>query len=165
MALALGERDPRPPITTFLETKLCLRTYAALKDTFLGEWLPFVDQLLAFKKEWICQSCLILAISEVITDVVGISGQCLIRGSCTVGAGWPLMFFVSRRKISLSSRRKLHWNLMNWWEGRRCTAGVSQRSGNGIITKKIGTNTTMHCKQTSPAGVAGWDMKIGVTIG
>ena len=54
---------------------------------------------------------------------------------------------------------------MNWREGRRWTSGVYQRSGNGIITKKIGTNTTIHHKQTSPAEVADWDMKIGVTIG
>ena len=50
MALALGERDPHPPPTTFLETKLCLRTYAALQDVFLGEGSPFVDQVLALRK-------------------------------------------------------------------------------------------------------------------
>ena len=35
----------------------------------------------------------------------------------------------------------------------------------GLLPKKIGTNTTMNHKQTSPAEVAGWDMKIGVIIG
>ena len=48
--IALGERDPHPPPTTFLETKLCLGTYAALQDPFLGEGLPFVDQVLALRK-------------------------------------------------------------------------------------------------------------------
>ena len=43
-------------------------------------------------------------------------------------------------------------------------SGVSQRSGNGTIAKKKGTNTTMNCKQTLPVEVEGWDMKIGVTI-
>ena len=48
--LALGERDPRPPPRNFLETKLCLGIYAALQDYFLGEGLPFVDQVLALRK-------------------------------------------------------------------------------------------------------------------
>ena len=49
-ALALGERDPRPPPKTFLETKLCLGTYTALQDVFLGNGLPFVDKVLALRK-------------------------------------------------------------------------------------------------------------------
>ena len=50
MALALGERDPCSPPTIFLETKICLGTYAALQDAFLGKGLPFVDQVLALIK-------------------------------------------------------------------------------------------------------------------
>ena len=49
-ALALGEQDPRPSPTTFLETKLCLGTYAALQDAFLGECLPFADQVMSLRK-------------------------------------------------------------------------------------------------------------------
>ena len=53
-ALALGERDPRPPPTTFLETKLCLGNYAALKDDLMGKGSPFAYQVLALiKKKWI----------------------------------------------------------------------------------------------------------------
>ena len=40
-ALALGERDQRPPPTTLLETKLCLGTYASQQDAFLREGMPF----------------------------------------------------------------------------------------------------------------------------
>ena len=46
-ALALGEQDPRPPPTTFLETKLCLGNYASLQYNLLGEGSPFADQVLA----------------------------------------------------------------------------------------------------------------------
>ena len=48
--LALGERYPRPPPTTFLETKLCLGTYASLQDAFMGEGFPFADQVLSLRK-------------------------------------------------------------------------------------------------------------------
>ena len=50
MALALGEGDPCPPSTTFLETKICLGNYSALQDSFLGEGLSFVDEVLALIK-------------------------------------------------------------------------------------------------------------------
>ena len=49
-ALALGEREPRPPPTTFLETKLCLGTYAALQGAWLGKCSAFTDQVLALQK-------------------------------------------------------------------------------------------------------------------
>ena len=49
-ALSLGERYPRPPPTTLLETKLFLGTYATLQDAFLGKGLPFVYQVLALIK-------------------------------------------------------------------------------------------------------------------
>ena len=49
-ALALGKRDSHPPPTTLLETKLCLLTYVALQDTFLGEVLSFTDQVLELRK-------------------------------------------------------------------------------------------------------------------
>ena len=48
--LLLGERDPCPPLTFFLETKLFLGTYASLHDAFLGKGLPFADQILALRK-------------------------------------------------------------------------------------------------------------------
>ena len=86
-SLALGDKDPRPPPTTFSETKLFLGTYAALQDALLGEGLPFEDQVLALKKQWICQRCLLLEISGIITGVGSLFGQCLIRGSHTVGSG------------------------------------------------------------------------------
>ena len=49
-ALARGDRDPHPPPTTLLETKLCLGNYAFLQDAFLDEGLPFIYQVLAPKK-------------------------------------------------------------------------------------------------------------------
>ena len=49
-ALAFGERDPRPPPTTLLETKLYLETYSDLKNALLGEGSPFSDQVLALQK-------------------------------------------------------------------------------------------------------------------
>ena len=49
-ALALRERDPRPPPTTSLETKICLRTYAYLQDAFMGKGFPFLDQVLELRK-------------------------------------------------------------------------------------------------------------------
>ena len=75
------------------------------------------------------------------------------------------MIFFSQKKIPLSLQKHLHWKLVNWWEGRRWIYGVSQRSRNGTIIEKLGTNTTMHHKETSAAEVAGLDMKIGVTMG
>ena len=50
-ALAFGEQDPRPPPTTFLVTKLCLGTYAALHDALLGKIFPFADQVLSLRKK------------------------------------------------------------------------------------------------------------------
>ena len=86
-ALSLGERYPRPPPTTLLETKLFLGTYATLQDAFLGKGLPFADQVLALLKKWICQRCLVLAISGMITGVGRLFGQCSMRGPRTVCAG------------------------------------------------------------------------------
>ena len=54
---------------------------------------------------------------------------------------------------------------MNWREGRRYTAAVSQRSGNGTIIEKIGTNTTIYHKQSSAGEVAGLEIKTCVTMG
>ena len=86
-ALAFGEQDPRPPPTTFLVTKLCLGTYAALHDALLGKIFPFADQVLSLRKKWILLRCLVLAISGVITGVGRSFRQCSMRGSRTVGAG------------------------------------------------------------------------------
>ena len=49
-ALALGERDPHLPLTNFLETKLCLGTYASLQDDFMDKGSLFADQVLALIK-------------------------------------------------------------------------------------------------------------------
>ena len=73
--------------------------------------------------------------------------------------------FFSQRKMSLSPQQHLHWKLVNWREGRIWTAGVSQRVRNGTIIEKVGTNTTLHHKQSSVAEVTGLEMKICVTMG
>ena len=165
MTLALGKRDPCQPTTTFLETKLCLGTYAALQEKFMGKGSPFADQVLSLRKTM---------------DIPKVFGTCnrwddhrcrqLIwalfdEGVTYCGCRLTPDDFFQPKEITLSLRRNLHWKLANWRDGRRWTNEVSQRSVNGTIIEKIGTNTTMHHKQSSAAEVAGLDMKICVTMG
>ena len=164
-ALALVEQYPRPPPTTFLETKLYLRTYADLQDALLAEGSPCTDQILALIKTMDMQKVFGTRnqwddhrFRQLIWSVFN-------EGVTYCGCQLTPDDFFSQRKIYLSPRRHLHWKLVNWRYGRRCTAGVSQRIGNGTIIKKIGTNNTRNHKQISVAEVAGLEIKICVTMG
>ena len=143
-ALALDDRDPRPPPTTFLETQLCLGTYAALQDVLLGEYSPFTNQVLALRKtmdlpkvfgtrdQWDDHWCRQLVWAVYDKDV----SYCGIRLT-------PDDFCQPKEKIPYPMTT-LALAIGELAGARRWTAVASQKSGNGTTTASIRIDIIVH---------------------